>query len=121
AATNRDLDAEVAAGRFRSDLFFRLNVVGIRLPALRERRADLPALVDHVLAVVAARHQMALPKISAAARALLEDYDWPGNVRELVNALERAVVLAAGDTIDVEDLPDRLVAPGAAPAGPQSG
>ncbi len=121
AATNRDLDAEVAAGRFRSDLFFRLNVVGIRLPALRERHADLPALVDHVLGVVAARHGRQAPRITAAARALLEEYAWPGNVRELVNALERAVVLAAGDVIDVEDLPDRLVAPGAAPAPAQSG
>jgi NtrC-family two-component system response regulator AlgB len=120
AATNRDLDAEVAAGRFRSDLFFRLNVVGVRLPALRERRADLPALIDHVLSVVAARHQLPTPRISAPARTLLEEYEWPGNVRELVNALERAVVLAAGDTIDVEDLPDRLLSPGTTAVAPDT-
>ena len=111
AATNRDLEVEVAAGRFRGDLFFRLNVVGIRLPALRERREDFPALVDHVLAVMAARHGRPPARLTDAARALLENYAWPGNIRELVNALERATVLAAGAEIDVEDLPDRLVAP----------
>jgi len=116
AATNRDLEAEVAAGRFRNDLFFRLNVVGIRLPALRERREDLPALVEHVLAVMAARHGRPAVHLTADARKLLEGYAWPGNVRELVNALERAIVLAAGSEIDVEDLPDRLVAPESGPA-----
>jgi DNA-binding NtrC family response regulator len=111
AATNRDLEVEVAAGRFRSDLFFRLNVVGIRLPALRERRADVPALLDHVLAAMTSRHARPPAHLTAAARALLEAYPWPGNIRELVNALERATVLAAGAEIDVEDLPDRLLAP----------
>ena len=111
AATNRELEAEVAAGHFRADLYFRLNVVGIRLPALRERPEDVPTLVDHVLAGMAARHNRPAIYLAPAARTLLEAYPWPGNVRELVNALERATVLSAGDEIDVEDLPDRLVAP----------
>ncbi len=114
AATNRDLEAEVAAGRFRADLYFRLNVVGIRLPALRERHDDLGTLIDHVLAGMAARHDRPAIQLTAAARSLLEAYPWPGNVRELVNALERATVLSGADTIDVEDLPDRLLAPAAA-------
>jgi NtrC-family two-component system response regulator AlgB len=111
AATNRDLEAEVAAGHFRADLYFRLNVVGIRLPALRERPEDVPTLIDHVLAGMAARHNRPAIHLAPAARTLLQAYPWPGNVRELVNALERATVLSAGDEIDVEDLPDRLLAP----------
>jgi DNA-binding NtrC family response regulator len=112
AATNRDLEAEVAAGRFRSDLYFRLNVIGIRLPPLRERRADLPRLVDHLLASLAARHGRArVPVPSEAARRAIDTYPWPGNVRELVNALERAMVLSPGDTIDAEGLPDAVLAP----------
>jgi NtrC-family two-component system response regulator AlgB len=111
AATNRDLEVEVAAGRFRADLFFRLNVVGLRLPALRERPEDLGTLIDHVLSGMAARHNRPAIHLTPAARNLLENYPWPGNVRELVNALERATVLSGADTIDVEDLPDRLLAP----------
>jgi len=111
AATNRELDAEVAAGRFRADLYFRLNVIGIRLPALRERPEDLRALIDHVLALLAARHGRDAVRLTDEARAILESYRWPGNVRELVNALERAVVLSAADAIGAEDLPDRLLAP----------
>jgi len=111
AATNRDLDAEVASGRFRPDLYFRLNVVGIHLPAVRERREDVTTLIDHVLAGMAARHNRPAIHLAPAARVLLEAYPWPGNVRELVNALERATVLSGADTIEVEDLPDRLLAP----------
>src|SRR5262249_50844118 len=111
AATNRDLEAQVRAGRFREDLFFRLNVMGIQLPALRERREDMPALTEHVLATVCARHRHRTVRLAAAAQAAITAYHWPGNVRELVNALERAVVLARGDTIHAEDLPDRLLAP----------
>jgi two-component system, NtrC family, response regulator AlgB len=110
AATNRDLEAEVGARRFREDLFFRLNVVGIRVPPLRERREDLPALIEHVLALLAARHVRPTPTVSEDARRVLETYDWPGNVRELVNVLERAIVLTSGD-IRTEDLSDRLLAP----------
>src|SRR5439155_22358031 len=111
AATNRTLDAEVSAGRFRQDLFFRLNVVGIRLPALRERLEDLPALTAHTLAQLCARYRRAPIELAPEAQHALGAYHWPGNVRELVNVLERAVVLARGDTISAQDLPDRLLAP----------
>ena len=111
AATNRDLDAEVAAGRVREDLYFRLNVVGIHLPALRERPEDLPALIDHILGVLAARHGRASVRLSGEARTVLESYRWPGNVRELINALERGLVLCTSNEITVDDLPDRLLAP----------
>jgi DNA-binding NtrC family response regulator len=115
AATNRDLEAEVATGRVREDLYFRLNVVGIRLPALRERAEDLPALIDHVIGVLAARHGRPSVRLAADARTLLQSYRWPGNVRELINALERGLVLCAGNEIGVDDLPDRLLAPAAPP------
>jgi NtrC-family two-component system response regulator AlgB len=122
AATNRDLEAEVAAGRFRSDLFFRLNVIGIRLPPLRERRPDLPRLVDHLLDSVAARHDRAQPpKPTQTALDAIERYSWPGNVRELANALERAVVLSRGDVIEAESLPDAVLAPAARPASGDGG
>jgi DNA-binding NtrC family response regulator len=112
AATNRDLEKDVAAGRFRSDLYFRLNVIGIRLPPLRERRDDLPPLVDHLLASLAARHgRQKTPVPSEAARRAIESYAWPGNVRELLNALERAVVLSPGDAVEAETLPDAVLAP----------
>ena len=112
AATNRDLEAEIAAGRFREDLYFRLQVVGIRLPALRERLEDLDAFVDHTLAGLAAREHREPVRLHDAARAVLHAYPWPGNLRELANALERAVVLSRGVEIRTEDLPDRLLAPG---------
>jgi NtrC-family two-component system response regulator AlgB len=110
AATNRELEDDVAAGRFRQDLFFRLHVVGIRLPPLRERREDLGAFVDHVLARLAAREHRKPWRVSADARAALTAYGWPGNLRELANALEHAAVLARSDEIAAEDLPDRLLA-----------
>ena len=110
AATNRQLEGEVRAGRFREDLFFRLNVIEIRLPPLRERGEDLRGLAEHVLAALCVRHRRPALTLAPEARAVLAAYRWPGNVRELVNALERAVVLG-GDEIGVEDLPDRLVAP----------
>jgi NtrC-family two-component system response regulator AlgB len=116
AATNRDLEAEVAAGRFRSDLYYRLAVVALRLPPLRERREDLPALADHLLAALAARHRRTLPRLSPEARAALAAYGWPGNVRELANALERALVLSPGGAIGVESLPDAVLAPPGAAA-----
>jgi two-component system, NtrC family, response regulator AlgB len=119
AATNRDLEADVRAGRFRQDLFFRLNVVGIRLPALRERMEDLPALAEHILTFLCARHRRGPLPLAADVRQELAAYDWPGNIRELVNALERAVVLARGDVIAAEDLPDRFLAP--PPAGAPAG
>src|SRR5262245_1956301 len=116
AATNRDLDAEVAAGRFRADLFYRIAVVPVRLPPLRERREDLPALTDHLLASLAARHAREVPSVDPAARALLQAHAWPGNVRELANALERALVLSPGRVLGPESLPDAVGAPPAEPA-----
>jgi NtrC-family two-component system response regulator AlgB len=111
AATSRDLGGEVRAGRFREDLFYRLNVIALRLPPLRERREDLSALTDHVLTTLAARHRRPGLELTPAARRAIEEYRWPGNVRELVNALERAVVLARTRQLDVEDLPDQVLAP----------
>jgi NtrC-family two-component system response regulator AlgB len=111
AATNRDLEAEVRAGRFREDLFFRLSVVTIALPPLRERPGDLAPLTDHLLEVLGLRHRRGRLGLSPEARTVLARYAWPGNVRELMNALEHAVVLSRGDEIRVEDLPDRLLAP----------
>jgi NtrC-family two-component system response regulator AlgB len=118
AATNRDLEADVRCGRFRQDLFFRLNVIGLHLPPLRERREDLSALTDHLLESLRVRHRRASIHLTPAARRVLAAYDWPGNIRELVNVLERAVVLARGDGIDEEDLPDRLMAPRTASSPP---
>src|SRR5262245_25295063 len=111
AATNRDLEAEVQRGRFRSDLFYRLAVVSVRVPPLRERRGDLPALVDHLLASLATRHRRARVRLEPAALEAISAYAWPGNVRELANALERALVLSRGDAIGAENLPDTVVAP----------
>jgi len=111
AATNRDLEADVRTGRFREDLFFRLNVVAITLPPLRERAADLPGLIDYLLANLAARHHRGRVRLAPDTCQVLAAYRWPGNVRELLNTLERAVVLAREETIRAEDLPDRLLAP----------
>jgi len=111
AATNRDIATEVAAGHFRSDLFYRLAVISVRLPPLRERRADLPALVDHLLAALAARHRRPVPLVDPTAREALMGYAWPGNVRELANALERALVLSPVGSITAENLPDAVLAP----------
>ena len=111
AATNRDLEAEVQAGRFRQDLFFRLNVVELRLPPLRARPEDLADLTEHLLGTLCVRHRRARLTLAPEVARVLGAYAWPGNVRELLNVLERAVVLARGDTIRPEDLPDRLLAP----------
>ena len=116
AATNRDLEAEVQARRFREDLFFRLNVIAIRLPPLRDRIADLPELTDRIVATLCARHRHAPVTLADDARRVLASYRWPGNVRELVNVLERTIVLSQGDTVRAADLPDRLVAPAEPPA-----
>ena len=106
AATNRDLEAGYQAGTFRKDLYFRLNVVTVHLPALRERKTDIPSLVQHFLDRYATE-QRSLEVSSQAMRCLMQ-YDWPGNVRELENCIERAVALGSGDTIDVSDLPPAL-------------
>ena len=106
AATNKDLRAEVAAGRFREDLFYRLNVIAVTAPPLRARREDIPLLVDHFLGVYCAKNNR--PRLDAPREllAVLTDYSWPGNVRELENVIERAVVLCRAERLTVDDLPD---------------
>ena len=104
AATNRDLNAEVAAGRFRGDLYYRLNVVRLRMPPLRERMEDLPILVQEILRPLAKEMARSLPKVSATAMKKLEGYAWPGNIRELRNVLERALITLSRDEIRSEDL-----------------
>ena len=106
AATNSDLEKEVAAGRFRADLFYRLNVIPIRLPALRQRRDDIPILVDHFLK----RHAQSntAKTVNKDAMDLLMRYDWPGNVRELENVMERALILDESGVIGPDDLPEKI-------------
>ncbi|HXG57419.1 MAG TPA: sigma-54 dependent transcriptional regulator [Thermoanaerobaculia bacterium] len=104
AATNRDLAEEVAQGRFRADLFYRLNVVRVRMPPLRERIEDLPLLTQEILRPLAKEMGRPLPKISPRAMKKLANYSWPGNVRELRNVLERAMLTLDGDEIRTEDL-----------------
>ena len=126
AATNKDLSAEVRAGRFREDLFYRLDVVPVRLPPLRERREDILLLATAFLRQVADKLPKRVTGFTAAAAATLERYAWPGNVRELQHAVERAVILTPGDAIDVADLPEPVrgaaaAAPGALAAPPAGG
>ncbi len=119
AATSRPLEAEVAAGRFREDLFFRLDVLTLRLPPLRDRTGDVARLAAHFLADARARLGAAVTAraFEPEALAALEGYAWPGNVRELENTIERAAVLCEGAEIDVASLPERVVAShGATPA-----
>ena len=104
SATNADLQAESSAGRFRSDLLFRLNTVEIHLPALRERREDIPELAAHFLTRYAARYRRALQGFEPAAMQLIMQYGWPGNVRELDHTMERAVLMAQGQRISIGDL-----------------
>jgi DNA-binding NtrC family response regulator len=108
AATHRELKAEVQAGRFREDLFYRLHVFPIRVPALRERREDIPALAAHFLAKNARASKRDITGIGNAAMRALTAYNWPGNVRELENAIERAVAIATGRELDIRDLPAEL-------------
>ncbi len=108
AATNRDLEAEIRRGSFRNDLYYRLNVISIELPPLRERREDIAPLAESFLTRAVEQRGHPPRSLTPDALAALQAYDWPGNVRELENALERAVILARGDTIDVASLPDTL-------------
>jgi len=122
AATNRHLDAEVHAGRFRRDLYYRLNVVHIELPPLRTRPEDIPLLVEHFLQRFSRVYQVAPKRLAAEAMERLRGYAWPGNVRELQNAIERAFALAVADTITLEDLPAPLRGdPSLDPGGPDPG
>jgi two-component system response regulator AtoC len=104
AATNRNLAEDVTSGRFRADLFYRLNVISLHVPPLRQRREDIPALVGHFLALYRERFNRPALDLSDDARRRLESYDWPGNVRELRNCLERAAALANGDLIEAEQV-----------------
>ena len=116
AATNKLLEEEQKAGRFREDLYYRLNVITIALPALKDRREDIPLLVEHLLST---RQFGKLPyTVSPEAMTRLVGYDWPGNVRELCNVLERAQILAEGHVITADDLPDTVVGHLPAPAAP---
>lgn len=108
AATNRNLNLEVAAGRFRADLYYRLKVLYVRTPPLRERREDIMGLAGHFLIRYAKLAGRPVYGISPEAEAVLKGYQWPGNVRQLQNVIEQAVVLGSGDVILKEDLPDEL-------------
>ncbi len=113
SATSRDLVAEIAAGRFREDLYYRLNVVPVRLPSLAERREDVGELVEYFLARYAAERRVATPALSEDAMAALQTYDWPGNVRQLRNVVERTLILAPSDrigSIDIDMLPSEITA-----------
>ena len=121
SATSRNLSDEIAAGRFREDLFYRLNVVPVRIPPLRERREDIPEMVAYFLARFAAERHMATPSISEEAMAALQAHDWPGNVRQLRNIIERTIILAPGDRvgcIDVDLLPPEILENQTAMGGP---
>jgi len=111
AATVRDLGKEVEEGRFREDLYYRLNVLQVSVPPLRERKEDVPLLVEHFIEGCNARLGTRVRDLDPKAKKLLLDYHWPGNVRELENLVERAVVLAEGEVLTPEDLPDRLREP----------
>ncbi|SNR80562.1 regulatory protein, Fis family [Humidesulfovibrio mexicanus] len=108
AATNRDLEGEVAAGRFREDLFYRLNVIPMHLPPLRERGEDIMALAEHFLKGFCQDKDRKQLSLGAQARAMLIGYDWPGNVRELENFMERLSILCEGPHVMPEDLPEKI-------------
>jgi DNA-binding NtrC family response regulator len=108
AASNRDLEEEVAAGRFRKDLYYRLDVVPLTLPPLRERRDDIPLLAAHFATKAAEKHTRPQPELSPALYEALVEYDWPGNVRELENVIERLVVLTPGPRLGTEHLPEKM-------------
>ena len=114
ALTNTDIERAVSEGRFREDLYFRLNVVTLVVPPLRERRGDIPALAAHFLKRLGQVHGRPNASLSAPACVVLENYNWPGNVRELKNVIERALTFAKQDTLGPEDLPDAVRAGGAA-------
>ena len=105
-ATNRDLEKEVAAGTFRSDLYYRLNVVHIHVPPLRERKEDIPLLIAAFIKEFTEENAKNIAAIEPKARAALYAYDWPGNIRQLRNCLESAVVMSSDDTIRLSDLPE---------------
>jgi Nif-specific regulatory protein len=112
AATNQDLNEAVKAGTFRKDLFYRLNVLSLVMPPLRERREDIPILAEYFVTKYIKKLNSRIKKLSADAIAYLVNYDWPGNVRELENAIERALVLSPSDVVQPEDLPESILEKG---------
>jgi two-component system, NtrC family, response regulator PilR len=108
AASNKELFDEVGKGRFREDLFYRLQVIPIRIPPLRDRRSDIPLLMEHFLEKMNQRWPQGPVRISEAAQVQLWEYDWPGNIRELENVIEQLVVLADGEVIEAENLPSSI-------------
>jgi two-component system nitrogen regulation response regulator NtrX len=108
AATNRDLLKDVDEGNFRKDLYYRLSVLTVRVPPLRQRREDIPALVGHFVRLHAARNGVSARPVTRAAVLLLSEYDWPGNVRELSNVVERLIVLSEGPAIDAREVRSAL-------------
>ena len=110
ALTNVDLEAAIKVGRFREDLFYRLNVINIRVPPLRERREDLSQLIQHFLKQYSAKHGRDVQRVSSEALAILKAYEYPGNARELANIIERAVIVATGKKLEAQDLPGGLSA-----------
>ncbi len=115
AASNQDLNECMRAGTFRQDLYYRLNVISLTLPPLRDRLTDIPEFIRHFLAAFCAHHEKQLTGVDDAAVEVLVHYPWPGNIRELENVIERAVILCRTDLVTVEDLPDQIVSPPAAP------
>jgi transcriptional regulator with GAF, ATPase, and Fis domain len=117
AATNRDLAEEVAAGRFRADLFYRLNVFPIDNPALRDRREDIPLLAEHFIQTAARRLRRPAPRLGEAALRQLMTRDWPGNIRELENVIERAIILARDGQLRFDPPPAAVAAPPSSRSG----
>jgi two-component system response regulator PilR (NtrC family) len=109
AATNQDLEARIATSEFREDLYYRINVLPIHLPPLRQRREDIPLLVEFFLQKYCKQMDLPAKQISVEAIQMLESYDWPGNVRELENLIERALALTHAETITTRDLPVHLL------------
>jgi two-component system response regulator HydG len=108
AATHRDLKAAIAENTFREDLYYRLNVINVTIPSLKERGGDIPLLSHHFLARFNAKNDKSIPGFSKAALAALEAFNWPGNVRQLANVIERAVVLTPEGFIDLDNLPQEV-------------
>jgi two-component system response regulator HydG len=121
SATNRNLEAQIADGTFRSDLYHRLKVVTVALPRLVERAEDIPLLIEHFIKMFARRHEKAIKSMSTAARRRLIAYDWPGNVRQLRNVIESMVVVDFDGVLDVDDLPAELAEPIPEPVAPATG
>src|SRR4029077_11462682 len=116
AATNRDLNDSIKAGTFREDLFYRINVIPITLPALRQRSEDIPLLVDHFIAKYCSKLGVPQKRISSDAMRAIEKYPWPGNVRELENVVERMIALESSEVLTTKSLPEQVLLGGSMPA-----